>query len=133
MPSATLNEGVHKMSTLAIEKVDVPTINRPGREKTPNPFAETVKSLKLTTKDTKGEAAAVKVANADVAKTVRKMQDAGREVGVSVRTLVSKAGEQHSKITFWPVPAITHKKAEGETKDETATANAKAATSKPKK
>lgn len=130
---ATVKKETKHMSTMSIEKVEVPHIDRPGRAKTPNPFLETVKSLKLTTKDEKGEAAAVRVFHADVPRAVRKMQEAGREAGCSVRTLVQDAGATHKKIIFWPVPAIKRTTEETEEAEANAKSATKTANAKPKK
>ena len=107
-PTAVKPKGTPTVSALAIERVDVPTVSRPGRERQVNPYTDTVRALKVTTKEAKGEAAAIRVENDNLAKTVRKLQDAGREVGVTVRTLSTAVGATHTRITFWPVPKITH-------------------------
>lgn len=101
------------MTEIKFTETDVPDVVRAGRPKEPNPYQAVVDRLgqDVRTKDSDGVALTLTVPAIDgkddaaaVSSALRKMREAGREAGLTIRT--DDAHNNGRKITVWAIPLV---------------------------
>lgn len=101
------------MTEIKFTETEVPTIERAGRPKEPNPYQPLAERLSknVRTKDSDGVAVKFEAPKhekgdeAAVAYALRKIREAGDEYKITVRST-----NEGRKVTVWAVPKITRQR-----------------------